>query len=468
MVDNELLPNLSENLLGTLNENDGYHDILIEVGNDSNVKTFRAHMVILNCRSPYLQKLLSNNKKKDEGTLVHIKLTDISPDIFEIVLKYIYGGRLSLKEYDAPVIIKTLVAPSKLCLKELTPYLESFLIENEGNWMEQNFDSIHQTSFEDDSFLHLQKYCTNLISKEPKKVFNSPKFSSISEKLLISLVKNENTQMSVTQIWEHVVKWGLAQNPELPTNTKEITKDQFKILKNTLQQIIPLIRFHQFTSEEFWKKVKPYKKVFPKDLYEELLGSFMEGRSNTTKTSEPSIVKEINEINIDSKIITIQQAKLISKWIDKSDKSTTLYQFKLLYRGSHEVLVGFDAFKDFHEKCDNKSRTVTVIKAKDSNEIFGGYNPIEWKSEGCGITKDSFIFSFKNDDNILSRVVDEKFAIYNSYYVGPSFGNSDLYLYNSIGGLGFSYKKTSYEKQIRETDELCFVEELEVFQIMSN
>ncbi|POG63796.1 hypothetical protein GLOIN_2v1682449, partial [Rhizophagus irregularis DAOM 181602=DAOM 197198] len=82
MVDYELLPNLSENLLGTLNNNNEYHDIIIEVGNDPNVKTFRAHMIILNCRSPYLQRILSTNKKSDDGALVHIKLTDISPDNF--------------------------------------------------------------------------------------------------------------------------------------------------------------------------------------------------------------------------------------------------------------------------------------------------------------------------------------------------------------------------------------------------
>ncbi|UZO18487.1 uncharacterized protein OCT59_009800 [Rhizophagus irregularis] len=36
------------------------------------------------------------------------------------------------------------------------------------------------------------------------------------------------------------------------------------------------------------------------------------------------------------------------------------------------------------------------------------------------------------------------------------------------GTLGFSCKKSSYEKQIRETEELCFVEEFEVFQIKLN
>ncbi|PKY33316.1 hypothetical protein RhiirB3_452107 [Rhizophagus irregularis] len=164
---------------------------------------------------------------------------------------------------------------------------------------------------------------------------------------------------------------GLAQNPKLPSNTKEFTKDQSIALENTLQHIIHLIKFREMNSKEFSKK-----------------------------------------------IITLQQAELISKWIDKSDELTTSYNFKLLYRGSHETLAGFDAFKEFHEKCDNKSRTVTIIK----------------------VTK-----FLENNNNILSHVVDEKNAVYISYYVGPSFGNCDL-----------------------ETGELCFVEEFEVFQIMLN
>ncbi|RIA91511.1 hypothetical protein C1645_821918 [Glomus cerebriforme] len=35
-------------------------------------------------------------------------------------------------------------------------------------WLEQNFDLIYQMSFKDDSFLELQKYCTDLMSKVDK------------------------------------------------------------------------------------------------------------------------------------------------------------------------------------------------------------------------------------------------------------------------------------------------------------
>ena len=65
-----------------------YYDITIEVGNDPYVKIFRAHMVILNYRSPYLRRILSTNaNKKTDGILAHIKLPNILPEIFQIILR---------------------------------------------------------------------------------------------------------------------------------------------------------------------------------------------------------------------------------------------------------------------------------------------------------------------------------------------------------------------------------------------
>ena len=86
MFSNKLLPKLSQNLLEILDD-DEYYDITIEVGNDPFIKIFRAHMVILHYRSPYLRRILSTNKKENDGTLVHIKLPNILPEIFQVILK---------------------------------------------------------------------------------------------------------------------------------------------------------------------------------------------------------------------------------------------------------------------------------------------------------------------------------------------------------------------------------------------
>ena len=84
----QFFPRLSQNYVEILNDNE-YYDVTIEVGEDPNVKIFRAHMVILNYRSPYLRRILSTNKKKNDGTLTNIKLSNIFPEIFGIILRYI-------------------------------------------------------------------------------------------------------------------------------------------------------------------------------------------------------------------------------------------------------------------------------------------------------------------------------------------------------------------------------------------
>jgi hypothetical protein len=352
-----------------------------------------------------------------------------------------------------------LIASSELSLQELISHLQSFLIENRKNWIEQNFNLIYKASCENDSFLKLQSFCKEFMSNEPEKIFNSNDFTSLSEKCLISLIQHDSIQMDIIQVWEHVLKWGIAQNPELPLDPSNYLKDDFNTLKNTLQQCIPLIKFFNLSHKEFLDKVYPYKKIIPKDLREDLIKHFIDH-------PEPKITKRIYSKRIDSRIITTQHAVLISKWINRleiTDKMKNSYEFKLILRGSRD---GFSPSK-FHEICDNQSRTITVIKLKDSNEILGGYNPINWKSDiGFSTTEDSFIFSFKNKNDIenyiLSRVTDKGYAAYNSPNCGPSFGLSDLELNASNRG---STSCLRYEKPIRKKGDF-FVEEYEIFQFM--
>ncbi|RGB24251.1 hypothetical protein C1646_507703 [Rhizophagus diaphanus] len=370
-----------------------------------------------------------------------------------------------------------MIAANELSLHELIPYLESFLIENKAKWVEQNFNLIYQISFEDNSFLKLKKFCKDLISKEPKKIFNSPNFSSIPEKLLITLTQNDNLQMNEIQVWEHVIKWGLAQNPELPSDPASFSKDDFNALRNSLQQCIPCIRFHNLGSKEFLKKVKPYRKVLPKELYNDLLDYFLD---NDSKKPAPRIIEENKEIhlnNIDSKIITFQHLELISKWIKWIDKLeiavklATSYELKLLYRYSCDESYKLNnEYGKFRKICKNQSCTIALIKVKNGNEILGGYNPIEWKFNGYfSVTNDSFIFSFSNnniDNYILSRVKNKERAIFSGLYSFNLAFDLDLQLYSDASDqFRVSCENTSYEKHIGEINKLC-VEKFEVFQIM--
>jgi len=55
--------------------------------------------------------------------------------------------------------------------------------------------------------------------------------------------------------------------------------NDFKMMKNTLQHCLPLIRFFSLSSEDFFQKVCPYKKLLKSQLYEDLLKSYLVSNS---------------------------------------------------------------------------------------------------------------------------------------------------------------------------------------------
>ncbi|CAB4412255.1 unnamed protein product [Rhizophagus irregularis] len=183
----QFLSKLSQNYIELLEDNE-YYDITIEVGKDPNVKIFRTHTNILCYRSPYLRRILASNKKNNDNVLAHIKLPNISSEVFKIILRYIYGGVLPLNERENLEIFEVLLAADELLLQELVDYLQKYLIENKSEWMEQHFEFIHRTSFQCNSLLEIQQFCTVFMAKSPEKVFKSLDFTSLSEKSLVQLI----------------------------------------------------------------------------------------------------------------------------------------------------------------------------------------------------------------------------------------------------------------------------------------
>jgi hypothetical protein len=379
---------------------------------------------------------------------------------------------------DASDVLKILLAADELLLQELVGYLQNYLIENESQWIEQHFELVHRTSFQSTSLTEIQQYCTNLMAKSPHKIFKSLDFTAISEKSLVQLIKRDNLQMKENEVWEHVLKWGIAQNPTLLEDPNTWSDNDFKIMENTLQHCIPFIRFFCLSSKEFIQKVHPYKKLLKHQLYEELLNSHL--NPDSVPNDNISFPRNIYiDGIIDSTIVNLNVVSIISRWIDKMDVNHKVshlrefylpYEFKLLLRGSRD---GFTP-KKFHTLCDNKSNTVTFIKVKEAEEIIGGYNPLKWKSaDSWGETKDSFIFSFKNRHNlfkdaIISNVKNIEYAINYNKIRGPYFG-IDLIIQADNEGKDYNEircKKIYYEKEIRDTKDKFSIEDYEVYQIV--
>ena len=96
-------------------------------------------------------------------------------------------------------------------------------------------------------------------------------------------------------------------------------------------------------------------------------------------------------------------------------------------------------------KCYNHSNTLTIIKAKCSSYIFGGFTKVDWTSSGYYKSDpNAFIFSLTNNDNkpLKMKVKSNQHrnaVFFNSEY-GPTFGfGHDVYIDNNANTTMNSY-----------------------------
>ena len=93
----------------------------------------------------------------------------------------------------------------------------------------------------------------------------------------------------------------------------------------------------------------------------------------------------------------------------------------LLYSGSTH---GWEQSK-FHELCDEKGPTITVMKSKAAR-VFGGFAMQSWDSKTEDYKADEKAFIYSIDRQQIYRVIDTHKAIYCDSYWGPNFGGCAL------------------------------------------
>src|SRR6266498_459629 len=103
--------------------------------------------------------------------------------------------------------------------------------------------------------------------KDSLPIFFSNNFSSIDKDILFSLLKRDNLKIEEIIIWDSLIKWGINQIPELKninSNGDNWIDKNHEDLKNTLSNFIPLVKFLEITSDDFYDKVRPYEQIIPK------------------------------------------------------------------------------------------------------------------------------------------------------------------------------------------------------------
>ncbi|RHZ51441.1 hypothetical protein Glove_478g44 [Diversispora epigaea] len=438
-------------------------DVCIEVGEEEIplANIYNVHSIILQSRSPYFKKKFDEIIFNEKYVKV-LKLPNISVKVFNVIIKYIYSGKISLEKLENSVIFDLLIASNELELDELIEHLQTNFVNNIASWLILNFAQVYRISYQVKSFKIIRNFCDDIIAKYPNTIFESENFNSLPEDILISILMRDDLQLEEGKIWEYIVQWGKAKNPNLPTSLNEWTSVNFATLKETLKGCLPHIRYFSISGEDIVEKVYPYQQILEHQLFSDITIKFITPNKPISSIVLPprrilntTLPTRITPISLSSNIITNENALEISSWIDEKEIpyiEKNSYEFKLLIRGSRD---GFDV-KTIYDICDKVSKTIIILKVKDTGEILGGYNPLEWdeNEDHYKKTKDSFLFSLKTG-NMKNSILSRAFGCHYSIIGFPSdlelrFGNA-LCL---IGDLKtekrcYCMKSNEYPKPIR-------------------
>jgi hypothetical protein len=192
-------------------------------------------------------------------------------------------------------------------------------------------------------------------------------------------------------------------------------------------------------------------------------------------------LNEINILNIDTRgfpriINTAVLSQKLEELLKKKDLNGR--NWSLIYKGSCD---GFRAY-DFHFRCDNKPKTITIVKSTSGN-IFGGYSSAQWNPTGSWeYDKSAFIFSLLNKENrplIFEHSSSGVYSIGSFRIFGPIFGDgNDIFISDSSNtnmssqsNLGATYTHPDYPFGCERTRKILAgtryfqVQEIEVLQL---
>jgi hypothetical protein len=189
-----------------------------------------------------------------------------------------YTGEVDLTEQSGAIILELLIASDELLLEELFKHVQDHLIENQITWIKQNFVLVLHTVFKISSCEKLQDYCLESICANPQPLITSEEFPALNKDILYNLFRRDDLQIEEIDAWDYLIKWGIEQNPSLRKKSQNGGKwnnRDYETLKKILSRFIPLIRFSEISSADFFDEVRPYKAIIPNHIYEETMEFYM-------------------------------------------------------------------------------------------------------------------------------------------------------------------------------------------------
>ncbi|XP_074647671.1 BTB/POZ domain-containing protein 9-like [Tubulanus polymorphus] len=231
--------NLSEDFSNLLQSTE-YSDLILKVEQTR----FPVHRVVLAARSEYFRALLYGGLKESDPTCHEIELQGASSAAFQLLLKYIYTGRIKLANMKEEQLLDVLDLVHQYGFLDLEIAISEYLKANlnlRNVCMIYNIANLYNLNT-------LSATCLKHIDQNAKDIIQSDGFISLTENALYEIVRRDSFYANENDIFTAVCNWA-DNNPELPRD-----------------RVIHCVRLPLMDLDEILTKVRPTTLVSPDAL----------------------------------------------------------------------------------------------------------------------------------------------------------------------------------------------------------
>ncbi|KAF0462676.1 btb/poz domain-containing protein 19-like [Gigaspora margarita] len=239
-------------------DSDSNSDVKIIVGSEPDIKEFSAHSLVLRSCSLYFQRALSERWKNQKHGVYIITKPNIHPNIFMLILDYIYT-RKDLLNISAEDSLNILVASDELELLDLAECAQKHLIKNFSPWLFSNLVKSLNVVCRHNHFHEVYNHVLNFTFRNPYSLFDSVNLYLLDEVAMICILESDDLELEEMQILKYLIRWGISKvlnndNNDITNwsdeNISNWSDDHFKALKETISRCIPLIRYYYIPKKD--------------------------------------------------------------------------------------------------------------------------------------------------------------------------------------------------------------------------
>ena len=302
--------------------------------------------------------------------------------------------------------------------------------------------------------------------KEDRETINPIK--SLLDNLEIFLYKTDSKQYDskIDSIKSEIEKLNL-ENEELRTQSIEDLENLEKLLNENEELKKQYDELNHVTLNKVEKDIENLKEAQESNIEEIEIKLKKLKQDLIINYEKPRVIKE--KLHLFMPIMTYQEKnEVLKKWFK--------CEFELVL--AYDSMVDGDESTEFHNKCDGKIQTLTLIETQQGRR-FGGFTKLFWDHSESFKSDDEGAFIFSLDKKTKYNCSDQSKVIYCSNKQGPTFGKgpdifiSDKFLTNNSsscikGSYGEkddidpNYTKTTFLAGI----EIFKVKRIEVYQVI--